>query len=151
MLNASGMKTVGLIIGNKDKRISSEHYIYLGDSLTVSQLNKFYNVADVTVFPSKGETFGKVVAESISSGTPVVAFDGSGSDDIIIDGFNGCFAENGSLTALFDSVMRAFSLPRPKSAFHEDIIARFSPKSAALKYLELKDKMTTESKKNHET
>jgi glycosyltransferase involved in cell wall biosynthesis len=52
-------------------------------------LGECYASADVFVFPSRTDTFGMVILESISCGTPVAAFDVTGPRDIIINGVNG--------------------------------------------------------------
>lgn len=50
----------------------SDQVIYAGELCPGEQLNKYYNAASVTVFPSKIESFGLVIIESLSAGTPVV-------------------------------------------------------------------------------
>jgi glycosyltransferase involved in cell wall biosynthesis len=42
-----------------------------------------YNLVDLVVVPSRVESFGLIAAESQACGTPVVAFSGSGLDDVI--------------------------------------------------------------------
>lgn len=73
------------------------------------ELNKAYCSADAFVFPSLTDTFGLVVIESISCGTPVAAFDAPGPRDIIETGINGFFG--GDLCA---NVIKCFSLDRSK-------------------------------------
>lgn len=46
-------------------------------------LRSIYAAADIYVFPSIQEAFGKTVAESMSCGTPVAAFDSTGPKEII--------------------------------------------------------------------
>lgn len=48
-----------------------------------------YRTADLFIFPSKTDTQGIVLAESMSQGVPVVAVDGPGQRDIIVDNING--------------------------------------------------------------
>lgn len=53
------------------------------------QLLALYRIADLFIFPSQTDTQGIVLAESMSQGLPVVALDGPGQRDIIINGING--------------------------------------------------------------
>lgn len=48
-----------------------------------------YRSAHLFIFPSQTDTQGIVLAESMSQGLPVVALDGPGQRDIIINGING--------------------------------------------------------------
>ncbi len=50
----------------------SEQVKYVGELSPGKQLNQFYNMADCSVFTSTLESFGLVIIEAISSGTPVV-------------------------------------------------------------------------------
>lgn len=52
---------------------SIEHQvIYMGELEPGVELNKYYNLADVMVFPSKLEGFSLVIIEAMSAGTPVI-------------------------------------------------------------------------------
>jgi glycosyltransferase involved in cell wall biosynthesis len=53
------------------------------------QLLQLYRTVDLFIFPSKTDTQGIVLAESMSQGVPVIAIDGPGQQDIIVDGVNG--------------------------------------------------------------
>lgn len=50
----------------------SEQVVYAGELSPGNQLNEYYNIADCSVFTSNLESFGLVIIEAISSGTPVV-------------------------------------------------------------------------------
>ena len=54
-----------------EKSINTQ-VIYVGELAPGEQLNAYYNMADCCVFTSKLESFGLVIIEAISSGTPVV-------------------------------------------------------------------------------
>ena len=50
----------------------SEQVKYAGELAPGEQLNEYYNMSDCSVFTSNLESFGLVIIEAISSGTPVV-------------------------------------------------------------------------------
>lgn len=56
---------------------------------TGSDLAQCYQTADVFVFPSKADTFGVVMLESIACGTPVAAYPVTGPIDVVKEGQNG--------------------------------------------------------------
>ena len=62
-------------------------------------LARFYAAADVFVFPSKTDTFGVVMLESIASGTPVAAYPVTGPRDVVINDVNG-YTDTDLTTAL---------------------------------------------------
>ncbi len=69
--------------------------VYLGwvDS---DLLPAVYSTADVLLLPSRFDTFGCVVLEAMSCGTPVVAYNTKGPRDIILNGLNGFVGETES-------------------------------------------------------
>ena len=67
------------------------HYLgYLHDDISLAMV---YSAADVTVVPSTQEAFGQTASESLACGTPVVAFNATGLQDIIGDRQNGYLAQ----------------------------------------------------------
>jgi len=58
------------------------------------ELAEIYANADVFVFPSKTDTFGVVMIEALSTGTPVAAYPVIGPIDIVKNGINGYLDEN---------------------------------------------------------
>lgn len=55
----------------KEKGIS-EQIKYVGELSPGEELNRYYNIADCSVFTSTLESFGLVIIEAISSGTPAI-------------------------------------------------------------------------------
>lgn len=94
-LKASGeVKTKNVQIvtfGNSDYAYNDTYkFINLGFIRDISQLRAVYSSADVFIAPSRMESFGKTIAESMACGTPAVIFGGSGSEDVIthkVDGY----------------------------------------------------------------
>lgn len=71
------------------------------------ELARHYASADVFVFPSRSDTFGNVMLEAISCGTPVAAYPVRGPLDIVKEGVNGSMHED-----LKEAVLRAREVPR---------------------------------------
>ena len=58
------------------------------------ELAEYYANSDVFVFPSKADTFGIVMIESMACGTPIAAYPVTGPIDVIKNGVNGYMHEN---------------------------------------------------------
>lgn len=72
-----------------------------------SELANYYQQADVFVFPSKADTFGLVMIESMSLGTPVAAYPVRGPLDVIDPNITGIMDDN-----LYVAVNQAMKLDR---------------------------------------
>lgn len=66
--------------------ITYYNFGFINDDKLLADL---YSAADVMVVPSLQEAFGKTIAESMSCGTPVVAFNVGGPKDIVDHKING--------------------------------------------------------------
>lgn len=76
--------------------------------LTGKSLSEIYANADVFIFPSKNDTFGLTQLEAIASGTPVLAYKGTVSDEIIKDGVSGYLVDEFTI----DDINKALQLDR---------------------------------------
>ena len=64
-----------------------------------------YSAADIFVMPSKIESFGLTALESMSCGTPVLAFRTGGIPDLVIHGETGWLADEvGSVESLYQGL-----------------------------------------------
>ena len=73
------------------------------------ELGDYYRMADVFVFPSRWETFGLVMIESMACGTPVAAYPCQGPLDVVDEGVTGCMNDD-----LKQAVKDALMLDRTK-------------------------------------
>lgn len=60
--------------------------IHIAHTDNAIQLAEYYSMADVCMNTTKFETFGKVTAEAICCGTPVVVYDNTASPELVDDG-----------------------------------------------------------------
>lgn len=74
------------------------------------ELAEAYANADVFVFPSKNDTFGLTQLEAIASGTPVLAYKGTVSEEIIKDGASGYLVDEFTL----ETIDKAIQLDKRK-------------------------------------
>ncbi len=91
-----GSKYLICTFGNLEQRELSEkdfEFHNFGFINDVNFLRAAYSMSDVFVAPSIMEAFGKTIAESMASGTPVVCFNATGPRDIVDHKVNGYKAE----------------------------------------------------------
>jgi glycosyltransferase involved in cell wall biosynthesis len=85
LINLRGRSNiVALVFGNAGIRDDSYEIPirHLG-WLPENRLQLVYSTADATIVPSRQEAFGQTASESLASGTPVVAFDATGLQDVV--------------------------------------------------------------------
>ncbi len=89
------------------EKYRSEAVVFVGKQ-TGKELSERYANADVFIFPSKNDTFGLTQLEAIASGTPVLAYKGTVSDEIIREGKSGFLVDEFDI----ESIEKALSLSR---------------------------------------
>lgn len=85
-----------VLVGNTSHvENKSDKIIYLGTVKDVDKLVQLYSLADVFVNPTIQETFGKTTAEAMACGTPVIAYNGTATPELVgIDGTCGFLIDN---------------------------------------------------------
>lgn len=68
-------------------------------------LSQAYQACDVFVAPSRYESFGLIFIEAMSYGKPVIGCSVGGVPEIIINNYNGLFAEAGDAQSLADKII----------------------------------------------
>ena len=81
------------------EKYHSEAVVFAGKR-TGKELAETYANADVFIFPSKNDTFGLTQLEAIASGTPVLAYKGTVSEEIILEGKSGYLVEEFGINAI---------------------------------------------------
>lgn len=77
-------------VGGKETLINSNiNHIHFNHVNEVSELNKIYSAADVTVLPSREDNLPNIMLESMANGTPVISFANGGMAEHIETGMNG--------------------------------------------------------------
>ena len=79
--------TVILMVGDANNHnLSSNNIIQINSTNSVTELVDYYSMADVFFQPSLEETFGKVTAEALSCGTPVICFNSTANSELVGEG-----------------------------------------------------------------
>ncbi len=107
--------TVHILLVGQDGGIPQKDNLKcIGFTSNVNELVALYSAADLVVNPSNVETFGLVTVEAMACGTPVVAYNNSGSAELITKDC-GILAEDGNKEALLAGVKEI--LKQDKSVF----------------------------------
>jgi len=100
-------------------------------------LARYYASADAFVFPSKTDTFGIVILESIACGTPVLAYDEPGPKEVIQENINGCIVHSdqqyGFENGLSSKIDQVLNVSRDSTQFSSK---KWTWQDSALDFLE---------------
>lgn len=113
---------------------------YLGHLHDDVSLRALYSAVDVMVVPSLQEAFGQTASESMSCGTPVVAFGATGLLDIVDHQLNGYLAQPFDTQDLANGIDWVIQHKKPEQlslAAREKVIREFDSKVVAKRYIEL--------------
>ncbi|NEW07082.1 glycosyltransferase [Paenibacillus sp. SYP-B3998] len=80
-------------------------YKSLGYINNDERLAEIYSVADILALPSLEDNLPNMMLESLSCGTPVVAFNTGGIKDVIVEGYNGFLCEVGDSVSFANKII----------------------------------------------
>lgn len=126
-----------LIFGSKEKAQFELNHIRTTDlgMLNDQQLRAAYRASTVMVTPSLSENLSNIIMESLSCGTPVVAFNIGGNSDMIDHKLNGYLAKaidtedlahgiNYCLTNNTDSTLSEAARTKVLKCFNADVVGK---------------------------
>lgn len=118
-----------------EKNLTS-HVIFHGSINDPKRIASFYSNAKATVLTSLFEGFPNVLVESISFGTPVVAFDCmSGPKDIIVDQVNGYLIELNNANEFQEKLMKTIEIDWDRASVQRTV-AHLDSKAVSCGYLD---------------
>lgn len=143
-LKDKGLADFELIIFGADRPIESLSDIvpthYVGYITDANELVSLYNLASLTIVPSLTENLSCTIMESLSCGTPVVAFDIGGNRDMIEHRVNGYLAQEKDDLDLAEGIRWCLDnlsgenyIPRAR----ESVVRKYSPDVVGKAYTSL--------------
>ncbi len=125
---------------------------YFGHLTDDSSLNILYSACDVFTLPSRQDNCPLTIQESLSSGTPVVAFKTTGAESLLVHKSNGYLADFESAEDLLNGIVWVLEgsdleLSRASRNF---AVNNFDSKLISKKYLEIYQLAITDFGKNAE-
>lgn len=91
-------------INSEAKRLGIDKQIRLINFITQKELVDWYNIADITVFPSLYEPFGLGLLEAMACGLPAIATKTWGPKEMIIENINGFLVDKKSPQQISDKI-----------------------------------------------
>lgn len=135
---------VELIIYGTDEKLEQYlipiPYRVMGYIRNDEEMAQLYNVADVTIVPSLSENLSNTIMESLSCGTPVVAFNIGGNSDMIDHQQNGYLAEEKNAEDLANGIQWCLNKNadgKLSSGAREKVMKTFSTSIVAEQYKNL--------------
>ena len=94
-----------ILVGRVDNYEIDKDILHISWTDSIEELAEYYSMADVFLQPSLEETFGKVTAEVLSCGTPVVCFDSTANPELVGKGC-GAIVPAGDTDKLLEEIRR---------------------------------------------
>lgn len=85
------------------RMLQNDRIICIPRTQFAEELALWYNVSDVVLSLSKGETFGMTIAEAYACGTPVITYNNSAQPELITED-TGFVVESGNISELCNKI-----------------------------------------------
>ena len=140
---AKRMPNVTFIIAaiSYDSSFVLPNNVYLwGRTKDQEELAMLYSTADITLVPSKKETFSMICAESLCCGTPVVGFKAGGPETISIPSYSQ-FVDYGDCDGLFNTMQMMLKERWDKKQISIEGISNYDKAISSNQYLKLYEQL----------
>ncbi len=129
---------VVLVGGAPSLQQKPENVYFVGATSSVDELADYYSAADVFVTLSLEESFGKVSAEALACGTPVVCFDSTANKELVGEGC-GQAVEPGDMLAMQAAIVQTCALGKGhfENACRQYAETNFSKEARIQDYLQV--------------
>lgn len=107
-----------IVVGSlKDAVSLPGNMLHINRTESKKALVQYYSMADVFLQPSLEETFGKVTAEALSCGTPVVCFDSTANPELVQENC-GAVVPAGDIDAMLMELRKILACGKEKYTSH---------------------------------
>ncbi|MEK7609651.1 MAG: glycosyltransferase [Patescibacteria group bacterium] len=142
-----------LAIGHSNIDTSNKNYVSIGYIEKRELLSKYLSASDIFLYPTQGDTFGLICAQSSACGTPVVTYDTDALPEIISHTQTGYVAKRGDLEDIRVGIEYILNLPLNDytamcSKVRQVAIEKFSKEKMYAQYLKLYKKILASRKIN---
>ena len=131
-----------ILVGHLNEQKMPSNIIHIPETQNANDLATYYSMADVFMQMSPEESFGKVVAEAMSCGTPVISIDSTANAELIGAG-TGFVSHNSDVDAIYHYIK---SIKQIGSQKYADTCRDYAKKNFMLtkqlnKYLDVYDSL----------
>ncbi len=120
----------------------TDHVVFAGK---VNHVEEWIQKADLLLSTSEMESFGMSIAEAMSSGIPVVAYEVGGVPEVVEDGVEGSLVEMGGLCSAAKAISDILSNPTVWNSYsraaRQKVLGKFQLESITEQYENLYDRV----------
>lgn len=105
-----------VLVGNMQPVQLPPNVLHIPATHDVQELVAYYSMADVFLQMSPEETFGKVAAEALACGTPVVAVDSTANSELVDESCGALVPDNENTAAIHQAIAQLLCKDRAQTA-----------------------------------